>query len=102
MPPQGKTKAGEMTGEELICSITEHATVEELELFFIRLSNHVGSFRAERKLTDQQLERLLDHIKTAIHDRIGSLRDPDAVKRRFHQAFDNLRKIGGPPTFFIN
>ena len=86
------------TGEELICSIREDTTIEEFEILFAQLCNHVSWFKAEQNLTDEELDTLLSHIWKAIHDRIGGLRDPDLVKCRFEKAFENLRRVGGPPT----
>jgi hypothetical protein len=88
----------EKTGEELLSSIDEHTTIEQFELLFSQLCNHLSWFRAEQNLSEIELDRLLSSIWEAIQIKIQSSRDPIPVKRRFEDAFENMRKAGGPST----
>jgi hypothetical protein len=88
----------EKTGEELLSSINEHTTVEEFELLFTQLCNHVSWFKVEQSLSDTELNRLLSRIWEAIQIKIEGVRDPVQVKQRFEEAFENVSRAGDPPT----
>jgi hypothetical protein len=88
----------ERTGEELLSSINKHTTVEEFELLFSQLCNHVSWFRVEQNLSDTELNRLLSRIWEAIQIKIEGVPNPVQVKQRFEEAFENFRRAGGPST----
>jgi hypothetical protein len=86
----------EKTGEDLLGSINEHTSVDQFELLFSQLSNHVSWFKAEQNLDDAGLSKLIASIRKAIEIKIQELPNAVEVKRRFEDALEKARKAGGP------